>query len=244
MLGDKEKRHDLVQKAAFDFVERATPHLTAAVPGKLELADHAMFAGTAAATLLGTLYAYVHEKAGQEEADLWLYQYLSLVGIIARTKGAPVLLTISAKSGELPKRDIDPVKPSNPLKLQKTCTCVLSGDGICPSCPPRLKTTFKDMIAMMMSFQRKTAELKKQTEGEHRCDVCAAAYLDAAFASAILDGVIGKVSKQDAELYDSLFGFVVQMAAMRGVQETPLTQAAWTKMIEQAEDGVETPGAK
>lgn len=243
-MPDDARKTQQVQMLAFQYADNAIPHFSAQFSDKPQLGELAMFSGMASATMLGTMYAVVHHNAGRDEADKWIMQYLSIVGTVVRSKQIPVLLTISAKSAELPKRDIDPVVPSNPLKLQKSCTCVLSGDGICPSCPPRLKTTFKDMIGMMMTFQKKTAELKKQNEGEHRCDVCAAAYLDASFASAILEGVIGKVSKKDAELYDSLFGFVLQMASMMGVQETPLTQAAWTKMIEQAEDGVETPGAK
>lgn len=240
MLGDKQKRHDLVQKAAFNFVEKATTHLAAALPDVPGVSDHAMFSGTAAATLLGATYAYVDQKAGREEADIWLSQYLTLVGVIARSKGTSVVLTISAKSGEVPKA---PTAVKTPATALKECVCKLNPDGSCSVCPERLKTGYRDMLGVFKDFNERMQVCKKAIEARGPgCPICSEAYVDAALASAVIG--LGQPEKGQEQIWDEILGFLVQLAAMSGIQELPLTQAAWNKMARKNEEGAEETPAK
>lgn len=242
MLGEKQKRHDAVQKAAFNFAEKTSTHLAAAVTDTPGVADHAMFAGTAAATILGAAYAYVDKMAGREQADLWLSQYLSLVGVIARTKGTSVVLTISAKSAEVQKpAAAQPGKAAVPAS--KECDCKLNADGSCSVCPDRLKAGYRDMLGVFKDFNERMQENKKTIEARGpACPTCDKAYVDAALASAVIG--LGQPKKGQEQIWDEILGFLVQLAAMSGIQELPLTQAAWNKMAPMDEEGAEETPAK
>lgn len=240
MLGDKQKRHDSVQKAAFNYVERATTHLVAALPDAPGVSDHAMFSGTAAATLLGATYAYVDQKAGREEADIWLSQYLSLVGVIARSKGTSVILTIAAKSGDVPQA---PAAAKAAVPAPKECVCKLNPDGSCSVCPERLKTGYRDMLGVFKDFNQRMQENRKAMEARGpACPTCDRAYVDAALASAVI--WLGRPQKGQEQIWDEILGFLVQLAATSGIQELPLTQSAWNKMAQRNEEGAEETPSK
>lgn len=242
MLGDKQKRHETVQKGAFAYAEKATTHLVAALPDAPGIADHAMFAGTAAATLLGATYAYVDQKAGREEADIWLSQYLSLISVIARSKGTSVVLTISAKSGDVPKPEaVQAGKAAAPAS--KECVCKLNADGSCSVCPDRLKTGYRDMLGVFKDFNDRMQAVKNAMEARGpSCPACNRAYVDAAIAAAVLG--LGNPPKGQEQIWDEILGFLVQMAATSGIQELPLTQAAWNKMAQKDSEATEETPSK
>lgn len=242
MLGDKQKRHEAVQKGAFAYAEKATNHLAASVPDAPGIADHAMFAGTAAATLLGATYAYIDQKAGREEADIWLSQYLSLIGVIARSKGSSVVLTTSAKSADVRKPEAAPAgKAAAPAA--KDCICKLNADGSCSVCPDRLKTGYRDMLGVFKDFNDRMQAVKKAMEARGTsCPTCDRAYVDAALAAAVLG--LGNPPKGQEQVWDEILGFLVQLAAMSGIQELPLTQTAWNKMAQKDSEGTEQAPSK
>lgn len=242
-MTDDVKNAQRVQKLAFNYADNAIPTFSAQYSQTPKLGELAMFSGMAGATLLGTMYAVIHHNAGRDEADKWLMQYLSIIGTVVRAKNIPVQISVTVKTHDMGLADKELKPASNPLKLQQTCTCRLNPDGTCPSCPNRLKGMFKDMIDLMTGFQDKVEELKAKGSGQNRCDPCFAAYLDASFAGAIIGGAVGKVTRKDVARFDELYGFVSTMAQMAGVEETPLTMAAWAKMLAEAEDGAEAPGA-
>lgn len=233
MPAEDPKAADAILNLGYDYADKAFPFFSEKYSDKPTLGQLSSFSGTAGATMLGTMYAVIVQNAGLPEAEVWLSRMFSLLAAVVRQKGVPVSLTFRATATPVPLVEEAPGKPAAAPKAETPvppCACAIDADGICPTCPASLKEHFTKAISVLTGFARSISDLK--TSVKPACRACDAAYLDAAFASAIFRGAMAETRKADAAYLDQIFFMIIQLGAQRGVKEMPLSEQAWAGFME------------
>lgn len=211
------KVQDLAHKYSADaigfFSEKysSTPHL----------GEVALFHGTVAADLIGTMYSYVHENAGKDQAELWLAQLFGMANSLLKAKGIPAIEEIQA-----PLLPPDSVPPPA-AEPAPTCVCAVDTAGSCQTCPGQMKESMRKTFLFFSDYILKAENLGREATKDGLCAVCCNEYLDAAMASVIMENALGEMPVNVDVFCDHLYEVIIRSAEQRGVTKMPLTTQAW-----------------
>lgn len=230
---EEERRVQNVQQLALKYAESAREFFSEKYANRAPLAEVALFYGTASATMVGSMYSFVHLNAGKEAADAWLSQCLGMVGAVVRSKGTPVVLEIEALSGVT---DAASDSATGGTAALPPCICALDPSGTCLTCPADMKDSMRKTITFCGEYIRKTQQMMRTVTEKKTCGACRDTYLDASIASVIMESSLGEVPVDVDEFCDQLFAVIQHSALQCGIKELPLTEKAWAIFSEKMSD--------
>lgn len=221
-MGDNEEQlvrkvQDLAHKYAAD----AIGFFSEKYSNSPQLGAVALFHGTVAADLIGTMYSYVYENAGKDQAELWLAQLFGMANSLLKAKGVPAISEIQAPI--LPP-DVAQPAPEAPVS---TCTCTVDSAGSCQTCPGQMKESMRKTFLFFSDYILKAENLGRAAKKDGLCAVCCNEYLDAAIASVIMENTLSAMPVNVDVFCENLYQIIVRSAQHRGVTELPLTTQAW-----------------
>jgi hypothetical protein len=188
-------------------------------------------------------------ETGAATAEAWLKHTLSIGAAAVRARGSDALIKIDVTIRNVPnkmpnKPAVDPVPQiKRETPPPPACTCEKEADGRCGPCAGRLGLRFEKFFGILhqlLGFQQEKTD-------EVACKACDRDMFDVALAPKVPELFAiktGDSSEEKLKMAQEIMATIFQMSSMYGVQDLPLTMAAWKKAVDEAGIQIPVPSAE
>lgn len=222
-----------LQQLGREYADEAIKYFGKKYSEQPKIGEIALFYAAATSSMVATMYAFVYANAAKEDADGWLAQLFGMIGEGIQIKRIPVPPSLAPSQDEVSSPAASTAQAEAPPAV---CICKLDQAGVCPTCPTQIKASIRQALVPIGDCLRVAQERLLKVGADKLCSACTSAYLDAAIASAVMEGSLGELSAELEPLSDQIFDVIYQWAIRRGLTEMPLTEKAWAVFSERLQE--------